>query len=414
MENKLLREVRALKDELIDTCSELVRINTVNPYSGGSITGDEAEGQAFLKEKLDALGIKNRYFEPPPDVYEKSGILGPRCRNFSGRPVLAGEVSFGYGEKTIVLNGHMDTVDVDGMEIEPFSGKVEGGKIWGRGSSDDKSGLAAGLIAIKALLSVKEDMNGGIIYQSVIDEECNGSGAGTLSCILRGLSGDFALVLDGGCMGIAPGCTGVLTARIDVEGIKGHSAYGGISALERALKVKKAVDEFSEARERENPAARTNIGVFRAGSHPAVVPSHAEIELNTVYGFDERSEKGNGSRIRKQFEEKIGKACSFTGGRPPRITWIKDLPPFMTSETNSFVCDLAGAFSSVRGEEAVFRRDQAFSDASHFAGFAGVPSAMFGPAATGVAHGPSEYVRTEDLFDCARIVALFLYRQLRR
>lgn len=383
----------------------------MNPYSGGKITGNEAAGQEFIKEKLEALGAPCRLFEPPADVYGRAGILGPEDRKFSGRPVLASEIAFSPAGKTVVLNGHIDTVDADDMDIEPFSGKVEGGRIWGRGASDDKAGLAVGLTAIKALFSVRDELKGKIIFQSVVDEECNGSGAGTLSCILNGLTGDFALVLDGGYMGLAAGCTGVLTAKIEISGSKGHAAHGGESALEKALEVKKAVDGFADRRKSVNPAANTNIGIFKAGSHPAVVPGSAEIQLNMVYDYSERSDEGNGSGVRADFEGEI-LSCGFKGKKPV-ITWVKDLPPFRTAEGGRFVSGLASAFSDVMGKPVPFRKDQAWGDASHFASLAGMPVVMFSPAAYGAAHGPAEYVSIDDMLDCAKIAAIFLYRELR-
>ena len=217
MEKKIMAEVDRLSDEMVEICRNLVQVNTVNPYSGDPNPG------------------KTRMIDTPADIYERMGVIGPKGREFAGRPNLVGEFTFGSGGKRIIINGHMDTVAVTGMEIKPFSGEVRDGKIWGRGASDCKGPLAAGLIAIKALLSAADTLSGSIVYESVMDEECSGSGAGTLTCCNEGYTGDMAIVVDGSGLIITHGCSGCLTADVTVFGQGGHAAVGGISAIDKGF-----------------------------------------------------------------------------------------------------------------------------------------------------------------------------------
>ena len=170
--NEVTREVDNLTDEMVEMCRSLVRINTINPYAGGKLTGLEKNGQEFIKPILEEMGGKTRLFEPPPDIYERMGVVGPKNRSWKDRPNLVTEFDLGPG-KRIIINSHMDTVGVEGMQFDPFCADVKDGRIYGRGSGDDKGGIAAGIIAIRAALKFADELTGSIVHESVVDEECN-------------------------------------------------------------------------------------------------------------------------------------------------------------------------------------------------------------------------------------------------
>src|SRR5206468_1699623 len=164
---------------------ELVRANTVNRHSGDAQPGNEVNGQRILKPLLEELGARVELFDCPPDIYARMGVLGPRERDFSDRPNLLALLDFG-GEPTVVLQGHIDTVGVEGMTLEdPFSGEIRDGQLWGRGSSDMKGGLAAAVTALRTLYDVRHELRRRVIFASVVEEESNGSGAGALAWIDR-------------------------------------------------------------------------------------------------------------------------------------------------------------------------------------------------------------------------------------
>ena len=74
-----------------------------------------------------------------------------------------------------------------------------------------------GITAIKAVLAFADELAGSIVHESVVDEECNGSGAGTLACTLEGYTGDEAVVIDGGQLIVTRGCQGCLTAQDSIR-----------------------------------------------------------------------------------------------------------------------------------------------------------------------------------------------------
>ena len=421
MEKRILKEVDRLSDEMIEICQSLVRVNTVNPYSGDPNPGNELDGQVILKPILEDMGAKTRMFETPPDIYSSMGVIGPKGRTFAGRPNLVGEFTFSPGGKRIIINGHMDTVAVAGMEIEPFSGEVRDGKIWGRGASDCKGNLAVGLMAIKALLSAADNLSGSIVYESVMDEECSGSGAGTLTCCREGYTGDMAVVVDGSGLKITHGCGGCLTADVTVSGQGGHAAVGGISAIDKGLVVKSAIDNFKQERESRCPDSKVNLGIFNSGVHSAVVPSSAYLSLNIVYKLLEarkaEAEESlfGGVQIRKAFERAVRKCeekDQWLKEHTSDIEWVKDLLPFETPKNDPLVQGLRSTFVDTLGTEPEVSTMSAWLDGAWIYHFADTPTVSFGSGKEGTAHADIEYVVIEDMENCAKVLACFLYRQL--
>lgn len=418
---EICRKVDSLKNELVELCSGLVQINTVNPYAGGEITGSEKDGQLFLKSFMEEMDAKTKLFEPPPDIYKHTGVMGPVGRSWKGRPNLVSVFTFGKKGRKIVINSHMDTVGVTEMTIPPFSGSMKGGRIYGRGSSDDKGGMATGIIAIKAILDFADELDGEIIHQSVVDEECSGCGAGTLACLLYNYTGDEAVVIDGGGLKIVHGCQGVVTGLIKVTGLSGHAAYaGGVNAIEKALVVINEIKKFKENRMKKYPSCRFNLGMFLSGVQPSVVPGKAELGFNICYSAEEaeynnRHGNGwNGSSVRKEFEHYINKTSSqdnWLQKHPARIEWTKDLVPFVTDIHSPVVRELQKSCYLVLGKRVIPMISPAWLDAANIAKF-GIPVVAFGPASKNQAHSSAESICISDMVQCAKIMAVYLYRRL--
>ncbi len=424
MKQRILDEVDSLSKELIELCRQLVQINTVNPYSGDATASLEKDGQLFLESLLKDMGAHTRLFDPPLDIYQRMGVLGPRNRNFKDRPNLVGELDFGGPGRRIILNGHMDTVGAADMDFDPFAAEIKNGKIWGRGTSDCKGGLAVALTAIKALLPFRDELCGSIVYESVVDEECDGSGAGTLACIDAGYRGDAALFMDGKDTAITLGCYGCLTASIHVTGHSAHAASGkGVSAIEKALVVKRAIDQLKAERESLYPEAKVNLGVFRAGAVPALVPGSAYMSMNIVYKLEEAMAaegvgEGYGAKgVQRRLTELIAhyeKEDEWLRKHKSRIEWVKDLIPFEIPQETEIVRRMAEVYKTMLRQAPVFDKIVGWSDASYYFRLAGMPTFLFGPGNEEAPHTPYEYVEIENLINACKVVAMFLYRELKK
>ncbi|MEW6357743.1 MAG: M20/M25/M40 family metallo-hydrolase [Planctomycetota bacterium] len=417
---EVLHEVERLTDEMVEMCRALVRINTVNPYAGVEPTGLERDGQAFLQPILEAMGGKTRLFEPPPDIYARMGVIGPKGRSWKDRPNLVTTFDLGPG-KRIVLNSHMDTVGAAGMAFDPFCADVKDGRIYGRGSSDDKGGMVMGVIAVKAALKFADALSGTIIHQSVVDEECSGSGAGTLACVLEGYTGDEAVVIDGNDLVVMRGCQGCLTADVKVHGRSGHAARGGVNAIDKALVVKGGIDRFKAGREARYPDCLVNLGIFHAGVHPAVVPGSATLSLNVVYRIaeaaaNEAAGRGwNGSSVREAFVDAVrtsDRSDAWLQDHPSSVEWVKDLVPFETPADAPLVRDIRAAYETALGRTPSVEIMSAWADGANLAHYGRTPTVLLGPGAKDAAHSDDETVAIQDLVDGAKVIAVHLCRRL--
>jgi acetylornithine deacetylase len=316
----------------------------------------------------------------------------------------------------------MDTVGIDNMPADALTGRLADGCVHARGTSDCKGGLTVGFSAIKALLASGAKLRGTILFESVVDEECNGGGAGTLACLEAGYRGDMAIFVDGNAQTLTVGCNGCLTADIFVEGQEGHAALGtGVSAIEKGLIVKRAVDDFKVLRESERPDCRVNLGIFHAGVHPAVVPGNACLSLNTVYDVSEAiaSREANGvygaAQIRALFERMIREAEAgdeWLRDHPSRLEWVKDLIPYEQSPRDPWVVKFDQAFRAATGRAPAYDQMVAWSDAAHPVALHQMPTVLYGPGLVETAHARVEYVPVSSLVECTKVLATFLVQEL--
>ena len=423
-ERRVLDRVGSLTERQIAWTRELVAIPTVNPYSGDDSAAVETPGQDWIADRLRALGAQVRRVPVPPDVYERGGLIGPRGRSWENRDNVVAQWVLGSDQGPAVLvNGHMDTVGTAGMTIRPFDPVIRDGRIYGRGTSDSKGNLAMALVALEALLEDASGLNGRLVFESVVDEECDGAGAGTLACCLAGVTGDLALCLDGSWGSIDNGCNGIATARVLVRGQAGHSSRtGSVSAIDKAIVVKQAIDTFGAEYQQVHPGCLCNVGVLRAGTRAAIVPGEAVIEANLNYHHDDaaraEAETGRwgGALFRARFEtamRELSRQDAWLADNPARIEWIKDMHPFLCEPADPYLQLIAEAFREVSGEDVPVKPLNAWFDASHLARQLKIPVAGAGCGTMGAAHSADEFAVLDHLLRGAKALALALRRLLR-
>ncbi len=422
-EKDLLTTVDRLRDQQLAWTRDLIAIPTVNPYSGDASAGIEAEGQKWYAQTCHGLGGSVRQIPVPEDVYLQAGMIGTAGRCWRDRENVVAEWQFGSGGPTILLNTHMDTVGVEGMAFDPFDPQVRDGLIYGRGSSDSKGNLAVGLTALAALKEHAGALNGRLILESVVDEECNGAGAGTLACCLAGITADFCICLDDCTGAIHNGCNGIVTPKVSVYGRAGHAAGGGttVNAIDKAFQVKQAVDRFAAQHLKKNPDCRVNLGIFRSGTLPAIVPSVAELQLNIAYAVEDaraaEQTNGvwNGAVIRKRFETLLANLAEHDAWfkeKPVKVEWLKDAYPFYSAADDKYSRTVIGAVHELAQREVPVRSMPAWFDAAHLSRILKKPVLGVGSGTPGKAHGADETAQLEYLYRGARYIALAVHRLL--
>jgi succinyl-diaminopimelate desuccinylase len=411
--HRVLREVEALREELVAFTADLVRIPTINP------PGDAYEDCArFIGERLKEGGFDIEYHEAEgrPEhtrAHPRVNVVGVRKGSGPG-PVIH-------------LNGHVDVVPPgDGWTVDPFGGIVRDGKVWGRGSSDMKAGIAAAVHAAEALRRAGVPVPGVVEISGTVDEESGGrAGVAWLAehgRIARGRT-DYVII---------PEPLGVDRVCIGHRGVYwfGVTTHGRIAHGSMPFLGSSAIDQMSAFLE----AVRAEMQPALAGRltrMPVVPPgaSRATLNVNGVSGgqpvdgiqtpcvadrcravFDRRF------LIEEDFDEvkrEITDLLERTASRTPGMTWDLDdlmvVHPVQAPSGSPLLAALQRSISAVLGREAAIVASPGTYDQKHVARIAGLEHCVaYGPGVLEMAHQPDEWCGIDDLVSATGVLALTL------
>ncbi|MGI6132465.1 MAG: M20/M25/M40 family metallo-hydrolase, partial [Bacillota bacterium] len=177
---KVSRLIDSNPELATDLLRSLIKRPSVNPWFSQEYSGGEKEAQLFLGEYLkDRLGAEVKVWEPSAEAL-KEYADGPGYypdRSFEGRPNVSARVKGSGGGRSLLLFGHMDVVEPAGnWSVGPFDGEIKGGRLYGRGASDMKGGLAAQVAAVEYLKKAGIQLKGDVLIGSVVEEESGGMG----------------------------------------------------------------------------------------------------------------------------------------------------------------------------------------------------------------------------------------------
>lgn len=420
VKNDIVVSVDSLRDELIRLVSNMVQIPSITPNYGADIVREEVLGgetrvNEFLEPVMESIGLKT-------DLWESEEM----------RANLVGVHEGTGGGRSLIFNGHVDVIPPGPedlwTEADPWSGQVINGRIYGRGTCDMKGGIAAAIIALKALLRAGYEPKGDVIIESVVGEEKMDE-AGTRAVIKRGYRASAGIVMEPSAppyrLGIATASAGALIARIRVRGKAAHAGLrdeliraGGrgakvaVSALDKGFLVYQALLQLEQewGQTKSHPAfARPGHftlcpRAFASGVGGVSIPQECSMEYLIWHAPQE-----TGEQVRREIEEHIDRFAqtdSWLRENPPEIDWGASCwPPYDVPVDAPICTSVAAAYEAAVGESAKFYGFAAASDAS-FLNQAGIPTVVMGPGDLRVAHAPNEYVEIEELIDAAKIYAL--------
>lgn len=182
---------------------EMIQINSINP----SLTPDgkgEAEIGAYVAENLRELGLNVTTSEIAP-----------------GRVNVVGVLKGSGGGRSLLLNAHLDTVGVEGMTIDPFGGELQDGRMYGRGSQDMKSSLAAMIAAAKAIVDAGIRLHGDLLITAVADEEHSSIGT---EALVKEFKADGAIVTEPTDMHLCRAHRGFIWFEVETIGRAAHGS----------------------------------------------------------------------------------------------------------------------------------------------------------------------------------------------
>ena len=366
-----------------EVLSNLVGIESVNPdlVPGGS--GEEAIAR-HLAQSLQSAGLEVRLQELSPGRLNAIGVLK----------------GSGAG-RSLMLNGHLDTVGVAGMEA-PFMPRIENGLLYGRGAQDMKGGVAAALVAV-ATLAREPRLRGDVVFAGVADEEYKS--AGTRALLASGVRADAAIVMEPTDLEVVTAHKGFAWAEIETLGRAAHGSRPeeGLDAIAFMGRVLVAIESLQESLNAGPGHALLGCGSIHAslisgGQELSSYPAQCRLNLERrlVPGEDGTTFNGELQGIITTLTEQDPRfQARITGGY-----WAQALE---TPRGTAIAQALARAAKSVMGHEAPFGTQSFWTDGALLSE-AGIPSVLFGPGGAGL-HSASEYVRLDQVLQCAETLA---------
>lgn len=369
--------------EINELLSQLISIESINPNLSKKGSG-EYRIASFLQSYMEKMGLEV-HFQKISD--HQANVIG---------------VWKGSGKgKSLMLNGHLDTVGVEGMEISPFDPILDKGKMFGRGAIDMKSGVCAQIMAVKLLMDSGITLDGDVIIACVADEEHMSKGTFKL---LESFTADAAIVTEPTDTNIVVGHKGFIWQRIRVLGRAAHGSKPdqGIDAIMKAGNILCAIHDFEEL-------------VLKNRIHPLL--GRASIHASTIEGGTEMSIYPDKCLIELERRTLPGEYIEHVHAETQSIlNELKKNDPQLQAELSSYVerlplevkhddpIVLALEKSRTRKlGEAPLEGVTFWTDAALLSE-KGIPTVIFGPSGGGL-HAAIEYVEMESVYQTAEILA---------
>jgi len=393
--------LKVKRDYSVKLLKQLISIPSTNPHLSD---GDEREIARLLRGELRDFGFKAD-LQPITSDYPELGLHGNRTFT---RPNVIAKLGNEAGPR-VILNGHIDTVSGSNMK-RPFEPRVSGDRLYGRGSSDMKGGVAAIVAAAEAIQESSRRLNGQLVISLVVDEETLGQG--TIG-FLRAESGDFAIVAEPTDNTLGQAQAGYLDFNISCQGESRH----GQTTLPRMwasafLQAGSICDEIirdrglirNETRMGLKMETTFNVSPVRATVYPSLAwMTVEEFTVNCLLGLIpgptvQASEKLAKAALNRVTQHLRTNNRQGGRGRLSRANW--DIG--FIQEENAYVRSFERAMKKVLGHN---RRgyEQSFCDATHFYR-ANIPTILFGPGRMELGHSGNEYTSIRQVKDATSVL----------
>jgi len=377
-----------MSDSMIDRAyttqilQKLVQINSVNPGLDPEGPG-EKEICDFIEQTLHDLEVQTERDEPAP-----------------GRVNVMGRIKGSGGGKSLMLNAHTDTVGVEGMD-DPFSGKIEGDKLFGRGSYDMKGGIAAMLGAAKRIKDSGLMLKGDLIISFVADEEFESIGAIDLA---KKLSADAAIVTEPTDLKLCPAHRGFGVFKVTT---KGKTAHGGRhkDGIDANLMMGKLLARLSELSERL-PREKTHPLCGEASLHVPLISGGRSLFIYSnecTINIERRTIPGETlEQVTMELQSLIDQLKKENPTFQANLECELWRNPYESDNSTGILSACRQSASNVLGEVPDTIGHTWWEDSAIF-GEAGIDTIIFGPAGDGI-HEEVEWVDLKSVETLANIL----------
>src|ERR1700733_4529828 len=411
IEDSVCRCVEEIADEMISFLQDLVRVPTVNPPGENYIAGAELIGK-----QLKQFGYETHYI--PAEGLAEHTAQHPRMN-------VLGRMEGSTPRPNLHFNGHFDVVPVGGdWTVDPFAAEIRDGKLYGRGVSDQKAGIAASIFAIEAIRRAGMRLLGTVEQSGSVDEESGGF-AGVAFMAKQGWIGqdktDYVIIteptnVDRVCLGHR----GVYWFKVTTHGRIAHGCmpHFGVSAIDHLA------DFLHGVTHELKPVLAT-----RKTAAPVEPPGSrfASINVNAVFGgqpedgtqtpcvadrsgaiFDRRflSEE-NFDEVRDEIHAMLADLQAKNPEFKYKMEDLMIVHPVHTDENCDLVQAISGSVETIFGHKPQLTASPGTYDQKHVVRIASVDQCIaYGPGILNQAHLPDEYCLIEDVIKSAKVMAL--------
>lgn len=396
--------------DLLALLQRLVAIDTTNPpgLSYDAVT-------TLLVREIAAAGLAARRFAVPTALLKKTL---PREQHAFPRFNVLGKLAAPGAKKTVHFNAHYDVVPVSGTwkHGSPFSGAVEGGWIYGRGTSDMKGSIASLLLALQALRATGTTPRLNVEVSFTADEETDSVlGAGWL-VEHAPIEPDYAVVMEGGERNqVCCGHNGTLWLEVTVHGRAAHGSTPekGVNALEKMSALVLALGDYSRRLAKRTfvtPEGKTMRPTLNLGGEFSAGPGG---KINTVpalarFTIDRRVLAGEDQAAA---ERELRAFLAATARQIPQckisIAKISENFSCFSPPTHPFFATMADCVTRVRKQKTVFNVSTGFNDMHFFSHHLKIPTLGYGPGGEDY-HAVNERAKVRELLASAKIYAELL------
>lgn len=370
----------------VELTRTLVRVDSRNPSLAATGPGESACARV-LRDVLAGWGFRTELIETTP-----------------GRTSVVARIGGGPG-RTIMLNGHLDTVQVDGMTHDPLGAELRDGRIWGRGACDMKGGVAA-MCAAAARANAAGQLGAEVIVTAVADEEWSSIGARDV--VAHGIRASAVVVTEPTQLTVARAHRGFVWVTITFRGRAAHgSRYDiGIDAIRHAGFLLTELEHL-ERRELEHIThpllghASLHAGLISGGTAMTAYPDACvlRIERRTLPGETPQ-------QVMAQFDA----ACAAVKATHPSfdatVTMDVYRPPSDVPEDAPIVQALVEATARADTRAPVTGVSY-WADAAVF-NEAGMPAVCYGPGDIALAHGAVEWIPVSEIERATAVLTGFV------
>jgi acetylornithine deacetylase len=411
LQDEIIDAVRASHAELDSLLSALVALP--------SLTGQEAAAQDFMVDQYRAMGLGVERFAV--DDGELRGLPGycPAVPDLKHDNVVGTHRPRESTGRSLILNGHIDVVPVGALELwttPPFSPRVDGDRLYGRGAGDMKAGIAANMIALRALKRLGLQPAATVHLQSVVEEECTGNGA--LACLHHGFSADAAIIPEPFHHTLLGAQVGVLWFQVEVFGRPAHvmNAGQGTNAIEAAFRLYSALQHLAAewnapgarhaAFAHEDAPIRLNLGKIQGGEWASSVATRCVMDLRLGF-YPGLSAQEVCSAVEQRLAQAAAHDAQLHGVRL-RVHYSGFQAEGCVVDRSHPIMDaLARAHERVLHEPVRWLASTATTDTRVLQVYGGIPTTCYGPIA-GDIHGIDEWVSLSSTHEVAAVLALVM------